>query len=301
MATKAVLLLLAYMLFLTTEVTSITEETDPEHAKSSLKAPVHAPSKAPTHPPERPHVHAPAKAPCHAPEKSHVYPPKKAPVHAPEHSHVYPPSKAPAHHPAEKKHHHQHHHHHAPEKAPAHPPVKAVAPPPHPVASKHGCVPMCEEYCKKNHKKVPCVKPCTACCAESKCVPGAKKCSKWDQVSSKDEELFMQTAYAVPAVAPAHSPLKAPAPPLLVKPPVPAPLVNPPPSAPLPPPKTIKDCYPLCAVRCKLHSRKNLCLRVCVTCCVRCKCVPPGQYGNYDKGNHCYANMTTRGGRRKCP
>ncbi|KAK3010614.1 hypothetical protein RJ639_010790 [Escallonia herrerae] len=118
-------------------------------------------------------------------------------------------------------------------------------------------------------------------------------------VSSKDEELFMQTAYAVPAVAPAHSPLKAPAPPLLVKPPVPAPLPNPPPSAPLPPPKTTKDCYPLCAVRCKLHSRKNLCLRACVTCCDRCKCVPPGQYGNYDKCNDCYSNMTTRGGRRK--
>ncbi|KAG6412826.1 hypothetical protein SASPL_125518 [Salvia splendens] len=60
-------------------------------------------------------------------------------------------------------------------------------------------------------------------------------------------------------------------------------------------------CAPLCVVRCKNHSRKNVCMRACVTCCDRCKCVPPGQYGNREKCGKCYANMTTRGGKLKCP
>ncbi|OIT33666.1 PREDICTED: gibberellin-regulated protein 14-like [Nicotiana attenuata] len=84
-----------------------------------------------------------------------------------------------------------------------------------------------------------------------------------------------------------------PSPPPAKKPPVPAPPVS--------PPKNTADCVPLCQVRCKLHSRQNVCLRACTTCCLRCKCVPPGQYGNLDKCGKCYANMTTRGGRRKCP
>ncbi|CAN4115612.1 unnamed protein product [Withania somnifera] len=36
-------------------------------------------------------------------------------------------------------------------------------------------------------------------------------------------------------------------------------------------------------------------------CCLRCKCVPPGPYGNREKCGKCYANMTTCAGRRKCP
>ncbi|CAK9161286.1 unnamed protein product [Ilex paraguariensis] len=131
----------------------------------------------------------------------------------------------------------------------------------------------------------------------------------------------METAYVkVPLPAPAHSPLKAPptpppvktpppplppvkTPPSLppVKPPTAPPPVMPPTSAPRPPPKTIKDCYPLCLERCKLHSRKRLCLRACMTCCDRCKCVPPGQYGNLEKCGKCYSDMTTHYGRRKCP
>ncbi|XP_017240479.1 gibberellin-regulated protein 14 [Daucus carota subsp. sativus] len=92
-------------------------------------------------------------------------------------------------------------------------------------------------------------------------------------------------------------PVKVPPPPRpSVKPPSP-PISPPPPS----PPRNTKECYPPCLVRCKLHSRKNVCLRACVTCCDRCKCVPPGQFGNKEKCGKCYANMTTHGGKSKCP
>lgn len=56
-----------------------------------------------------------------------------------------------------------------------------------------GCVPMCEEYCKKDyrHKIRPCVKTCTACCDKSKCVPQPKKkCSNWDHVKMDDGKLI---------------------------------------------------------------------------------------------------------------
>ncbi|XP_060188972.1 gibberellin-regulated protein 14-like [Lycium barbarum] len=73
------------------------------------------------------------------------------------------------------------------------------------------------------------------------------------------------------------------------------------PSPPISPPKTTAECSPLCEVRCKLHYKK-ICLRACTTCCLRCKCVPPGQYyGNRVKCGTCYANMTSHGGRLKCP
>ncbi|TYJ34894.1 hypothetical protein E1A91_A05G199400v1 [Gossypium mustelinum] len=55
-----------------------------------------------------------------------------------------------------------------------------------------------------------------------------------------------------------------------------------------------------CAERCKLSSRPNLCKRACGTCCSRCNCVPPGTYDNYDVCP-CYRDMTTHGGRHKCP
>ncbi|XP_052197106.1 gibberellin-regulated protein 14 [Diospyros lotus] len=108
--------------------------------------------------------------------------------------------------------------------------------------------------------------------------------------------LSLQAAYAkapVPALAPAPSPIIKAAPP----PPAPAPPVLPAP----PPPKAKIECLPLCEERCKLHSRKRVCLRACTTCCARCKCVPPGTYGNREKCGKCYTDMTTRGGRTKCP
>ncbi|GFP85953.1 snakin-2 [Phtheirospermum japonicum] len=60
------------------------------------------------------------------------------------------------------------------------------------------------------------------------------------------------------------------------------------------------DCGGLCAVRCKLSGRPNLCKRACGTCCNRCQCVPPGTYGNYE-ACPCYAKLTTRGNKPKCP
>ncbi|GKU90094.1 hypothetical protein SLEP1_g4135 [Rubroshorea leprosula] len=60
------------------------------------------------------------------------------------------------------------------------------------------------------------------------------------------------------------------------------------------------DCGQACDVRCQLSSRPNLCKRACGTCCARCNCVPPGTSGNYDVCP-CYRDMTTHGGRHKCP
>ncbi|KAI3467473.1 hypothetical protein Pfo_024136 [Paulownia fortunei] len=61
------------------------------------------------------------------------------------------------------------------------------------------------------------------------------------------------------------------------------------------------DCGELCKVRCSLHSRPNLCSRACGTCCVRCKCVPPGTSGNREMCGTCYTDMTTHGNKTKCP
>ncbi|KAL5816344.1 hypothetical protein ACOSQ3_024722 [Xanthoceras sorbifolium] len=61
------------------------------------------------------------------------------------------------------------------------------------------------------------------------------------------------------------------------------------------------DCGGLCKQRCSLHSRPNLCNRACGTCCVRCKCVPPGTSGNREVCGSCYTDMTTHGNRTKCP
>ncbi|XP_004136384.1 gibberellin-regulated protein 1 [Cucumis sativus] len=60
------------------------------------------------------------------------------------------------------------------------------------------------------------------------------------------------------------------------------------------------DCGEACDARCRLSSRQKICERACGTCCSRCQCVPPGTSGNYDFCP-CYANMTTHGGRHKCP
>ncbi|CAJ1972548.1 unnamed protein product [Sphenostylis stenocarpa] len=60
------------------------------------------------------------------------------------------------------------------------------------------------------------------------------------------------------------------------------------------------DCNGACGARCRLSSRPRLCQRACGTCCRRCNCVPPGTAGNQE-ACPCYATLTTRGGRRKCP
>ncbi|KAM7516140.1 hypothetical protein LguiA_005723 [Lonicera macranthoides] len=69
--------------------------------------------------------------------------------------------------------------------------------------------------------------------------------------------------------------------------------------APNPVPHTL-DCGGLCGGRCKETKRPNLCKRSCGSCCVRCGCVPPGTYGNYE-ACPCYFHLTTRNQTRKCP
>ncbi|KAG2714474.1 hypothetical protein I3843_03G031000 [Carya illinoinensis] len=135
------------------------------------------------------------------------------------------------------------------------------------------------------------------------------------RVSSKDEELATkaviveapvpsQAPAKVPAVkAPTHAPPAAPtyAPPPKETAPVP-PVKPPAPASPSPlPVRSKKDCIPLCDQRCQLHSRKRLCTRACMTCCDRCKCVPPGTFGNREKCGKCYTDMTTHGNKYKCP
>ncbi|XP_059461492.1 snakin-2-like [Corylus avellana] len=61
------------------------------------------------------------------------------------------------------------------------------------------------------------------------------------------------------------------------------------------------DCGAACATRCRLSSRPNLCNRACGTSCARCSCVPPGTSGINLDVCPCYANITTRDNRRKCP
>ncbi|KAK4753862.1 hypothetical protein SAY87_001966 [Trapa incisa] len=60
------------------------------------------------------------------------------------------------------------------------------------------------------------------------------------------------------------------------------------------------DCNSKCQHRCSKAGRQKTCLRACNTCCRRCICVPLSTFGNEDVG-HCYANMTTHGGRHRCP
>ncbi|KAK8512111.1 hypothetical protein V6N13_097214 [Hibiscus sabdariffa] len=61
------------------------------------------------------------------------------------------------------------------------------------------------------------------------------------------------------------------------------------------------DCGGLCKQRCSLNSRPNRCNRACGTCCLRCKCVPPGTSGNREVCGTCYTGMVTRGNVTKCP
>ncbi|XP_009594361.1 gibberellin-regulated protein 1 [Nicotiana tabacum] len=70
--------------------------------------------------------------------------------------------------------------------------------------------------------------------------------------------------------------------------------------APAPHPSQL-DCGGLCKYRCSLHSRPKVCIRACGTCCLRCKCVPPGTFGNREMCGKCYTEMTTHGNKTKCP
>ncbi|KAJ4966529.1 hypothetical protein NE237_018378 [Protea cynaroides] len=65
-------------------------------------------------------------------------------------------------------------------------------------------------------------------------------------------------------------------------------------------PKKSIDCGSACKARCQLSKRPKLCKRACGTCCLRCQCVPAGTSGNADSCP-CYATMTTRNNKLKCP
>ncbi|CAI0386469.1 unnamed protein product [Linum tenue] len=61
------------------------------------------------------------------------------------------------------------------------------------------------------------------------------------------------------------------------------------------------DCGGKCNARCSAHSRPNVCVRACNTCCYRCNCVPPGTSGNRELCGRCYTDMITHGNKPKCP
>ncbi|XP_050104000.1 gibberellin-regulated protein 14-like isoform X6 [Malus sylvestris] len=102
---------------------------------------------------------------------------------------------------------------------------------------------------------------------------------------------------------PVIPPVKPPTPVIPpVNPPSPvSPPVKPPTYPPLPPVRSKADCIALCDKRCMLHSRKRVCMRACTTCCDRCRCVPPGTFGNRERCGKCYTDMVTHGNRSKCP
>ncbi|KAM0940520.1 putative gibberellin regulated protein [Dioscorea sansibarensis] len=60
------------------------------------------------------------------------------------------------------------------------------------------------------------------------------------------------------------------------------------------------NCNFACAKRCMKASRQKVCTRACGSCCSRCQCVPAGTYGNKNSCP-CYANLTTKGKKPKCP
>ncbi|WJX70383.1 hypothetical protein P8452_54500 [Trifolium repens] len=124
--------------------------------------------------------------------------------------------------------------------------------------------------------------------------------------SYDDEDINKVVNYANPPFVS----MAAKLPPILVKPPPKAKAPTPPPSQPpvsslAPSPtsivKSLKDCIPLCFQRCKFHLMKRLCMRSCMICCDRCKCVPPGHYGNRKTCGKCYSDMKTLRNRFRCP
>ncbi|KAK2419751.1 gibberellin-regulated protein [Trifolium repens] len=91
-----------------------------------------------------------------------------------------------------------------------------------------------------------------------------------------------------PTIAP---PNQSPPPAIAPTPPPTQPPVPPPTQPPTPIVKSWKDCIPLCIYRCTFHFMKKSCLSSCMICCDRCKCVPPGFYGNRNKCGKCYTDM----------
>ncbi|KAG0454484.1 hypothetical protein HPP92_023776 [Vanilla planifolia] len=63
---------------------------------------------------------------------------------------------------------------------------------------------------------------------------------------------------------------------------------------------TTTGCNGECSRRCRWSSRHNLCMRACGSCCARCSCVPPGNWGD-EELCPCYNGLNIHGGHKKCP
>ncbi|KAL4203184.1 hypothetical protein AMTRI_Chr01g126640 [Amborella trichopoda] len=60
------------------------------------------------------------------------------------------------------------------------------------------------------------------------------------------------------------------------------------------------ECPRACSYRCSETAYHKPCMLYCQKCCFKCKCVPPGTYGNKQLCP-CYANWKTKRGGPKCP
>ncbi|CAA7403422.1 unnamed protein product [Spirodela intermedia] len=61
------------------------------------------------------------------------------------------------------------------------------------------------------------------------------------------------------------------------------------------------NCGGACAVRCSRSWKPKMCLKMCMVCCGRCNCVPPGTGADTRALCPCYANMKNPKGKYKCP
>ncbi|CDP19133.1 unnamed protein product [Coffea canephora] len=60
------------------------------------------------------------------------------------------------------------------------------------------------------------------------------------------------------------------------------------------------ECPGACTYRCSKTAYKKPCMFFCQKCCFKCRCVPPGTYGN-KQVCPCYNNWKTKRGGPKCP
>ncbi|XP_047983814.1 peamaclein-like [Salvia hispanica] len=59
-------------------------------------------------------------------------------------------------------------------------------------------------------------------------------------------------------------------------------------------------CSNNCKARCARAGVADRCLKYCGICCVKCKCVPEGTYGNKHQCP-CYRDLLNSKGKPKCP
>ncbi|KAL2930074.1 Gibberellin-regulated protein 10 [Bienertia sinuspersici] len=59
-------------------------------------------------------------------------------------------------------------------------------------------------------------------------------------------------------------------------------------------------CGSKCKARCSKAGIKDRCMKYCNICCMKCKCVPSGTYGNKHECP-CYRDMKNNKNKPKCP